>query len=109
MFLVSIFELKEWLGIIVSFLMVLTVALKFASVAFKNVKLARWAKVGEEIKGLVQTAEDYINFDGEDKKEWVLTKAQAYCLQYKIPFDVDLASELIEGYVELSRQVNRRA
>jgi len=108
MFLVSALEIKEWLAVAAAILTLGITTLKFASMAFKNVKLARWAKVGEEIKNLVQSAEDYINFDGSDKKEWVLTKAQAYCLTHKIPFNADLASELIEGYVELSRQVNKR-
>ena len=104
----SALDVKEWLGLAASFLTLVVLMLKFMSISFKNVKMARWAKVGEQIQGYVKIAEDYINFEGKDKKLWVLTQAQQYCLDHKIKFDEDLASQIIESYVDLSRQVNKR-
>ena len=108
MFLVSTIAVREWIGIIASFLTVLTLALKFLSMAMKSSKLAKWAKVAKEIQGYVKTAEDYINFEGPDKKLWAMTQAQQFCIDHNIKFDIELASEIIESYVELSRQVNKR-
>lgn len=75
------------------------------NVKAKN-KLIALNKLSVLLKSLIEEAEKFTNFTGAEKKEYVLTKANRYALENKIPFDETLVDAEIENVVKLSKNVN---
>ena len=67
-----------------------------------------WNKIAKAAQVYVTDAEQFVNFAGSEKKEWVLTKINQYAIEKKIQFDARQASALIEDIVQLSKKVNGR-
>lgn len=78
------------------------------NVKAKN-KLIALNKLSTLLKTLIEEAEQYSNFSGAEKKEYVLTKANRYALENKIPFDEPSVDAEIEKVVQLSKNVNTGA
>lgn len=78
------------------------------NVKAKN-KLMALNQLSTLLKSLIVEAEQFVNFTGEEKKEYVLTKANRYALENKIPFDESTIDEEIEKMVKLSKNVNVRS
>lgn len=57
---------------------------------------------------IMEIAETFVNYSGEEKKEYVLTKINQYAIENGIVFDSKLVSEKIEELITLSKQVNKR-
>lgn len=87
-------------------------AITYIAANAKNKKLKRkaenWAKIAKAAQIYVADAEQFLNFAGTEKKEWVITKINQYAIDKGIEFDVRLASALIEDIVQLSKKVNGR-
>lgn len=62
----------------------------------------------EAITPLMELAEKYLNYSGNEKKEFVLTKINRFALENKIKFNPEVISNKIERLIELSKQVNAR-
>ena len=77
------------------------------NVKAKN-KLTALSKLACVLQSLIVEAEQYVHFTGEEKKQYVLTKADRYALENKIPFDEQSVSDKIEDLVALSKSVNKR-
>lgn len=75
------------------------------NVKAKN-KLMALNQLGTLLKSLIAEAEQFVNFTGEEKKEYVLTKANRYALNNKLPFDESAIDDEIEKMVKLSKNVN---
>ncbi len=60
------------------------------------------------LQDFVVEAEQFTNFNGEEKKEYVMTKANRYALQNKWNFDEEAVSEIVEDMISLSKSVNKR-
>lgn len=77
-----------------------------------SIKAARFEKalnqVSEYAQDAVETAEEFENYSGAEKKQYALTKINQLCIENGINFDVVHASDLIEKYVQLSQKVNAR-
>ena len=58
------------------------------------------------LQSLIMDAEQFVNFSGEEKKEYVLTKANRYAIENNIPFDESAVDNEIEKIVNLSKNVN---
>ena len=105
----KIVEFKEWLTIVISLLISFIVIL---SKLFKNVKLKRVAQnlieVEKSVKDYICQIEDFSNFAGEDKKEWVKTKVNQFCINKGIEFNEELVDEFIEMFISFSKVVNKR-
>ena len=78
-------------------------------------KLEVWAnraeqlnQVQKEIMSYIPLAEQFINFTGKDKREWVLTKVNQFCLNNGIIYDDSKSEELLENAIELTKRVNKR-
>ena len=78
-------------------------------------KLAKWVKRAEELNKIqkeimsyIPLAEQFVNFESKDKKEWVLTKIGQFCLNNDIVYDDEKASEILEHAIDLTKSVNRR-
>lgn len=78
----------------------------------KNAKLKKIAEQTIEICNIilpyVEQAETFTNYSGEEKKEFVMTKANQYALEHGIKFDKELVSNEVEELVKLSKNVNSR-
>ena len=82
---------------------------KKAILSEEEMKKAQWINwLRNACKTFVTVAEDFLSFNGATKKEWVQTKLQQFCLDKKIPFNVDQTSELIEEEVAFTKKVNKR-
>lgn len=62
----------------------------------------------EAITPLMELAEKYLNYSGDEKKQFVLTKLNQFALENKIKFNAELISNKIEQLIELSKQVNAK-
>ena len=60
------------------------------------------------VRECVAKAEEFKNYTGSDKKEWVLTKVNQFCIDRKIKFDPIEVSEAIEATIKLTNEVNKR-
>lgn len=76
----------------------------------KNVKaknrLMALNQLSTFLNSLIVEAEQFANFTGEEKKQYVLTKANRYALENNIPFDESTVDTEIEKIVKLSKNVN---
>lgn len=77
------------------------------NVKAKN-KLKSLNKLSVALQAFVVEAEQRVNFTGEEKKQLVLTKANRYALENKIPFNEQSVEGEIESLVALSKSVNKR-
>lgn len=93
------------LGFIVTFTGFLIPLVK--NVKAKN-KLTALNKLTSTLQSLIMDAEKMTNFTGTEKKEYVMTKANRYALENKIPYDEQAVSDKIEDMVALSKEVNKR-
>ncbi len=75
------------------------------NVKAKN-KLVALNKLTSTLQTLIIEAEEFTNFTGTEKKEYVMTKANRYAIKNKIPFDEQLVSDKVEDLVALSKEVN---
>ena len=62
----------------------------------------------EAVAPIVEVAEGYENFSGEEKKEYVMTKVNQFAIENGITFDTKLISNKIEELIVLSKKVNSR-
>ncbi len=75
------------------------------NVKAKN-KLSSINKLTTVLQTLIIDAEQFANYTGEEKKEYVLTKANRYALNNNIAFDEQTVSDKVEELVKLSKSVN---
>lgn len=54
----------------------------------------------------IEQAESYIAYSGQEKKEYVMTKANRYAIEKGIAFDESAISEKVEELLELTKTVN---
>lgn len=105
-------NLELWLSIIGTALSLLITTLVFV---FKFIKCYRAKKkmlntslLLEAVAPIVEIAEEYVNYSGEEKKQFVLTKVNQFALDNNIPFNADAISKRIEELISLSKKVNPR-
>ena len=77
------------------------------SVKAKN-KLTALNKLSTSLQSFMVDAETHQNFTGEEKKEYVLTKANRYAIDNGLPYDEQAVSANVEDLVALSKEVNKR-
>lgn len=71
-------------------------------------KLDVYKQVASKINEWVEQAELFAGYAGAEKKQYVLTKVNQYCIDNKIEYDADMVSGLIESAVALTKSVNAR-
>lgn len=93
------------------------VGLLITTVTFlaKFVKSAKAKKIAEQIGAIgnavlpyIEQAETFVNYSGAEKKEYVLTKANQFAIDNKMPFDPSAVADKIEELVKLTKTVNGR-
>ncbi len=60
----------------------------------------------EAILPLMEIAEKYENYSGEEKKEYVLTKLNQFAIENGIAFNTEAVIGKIEELIQLTKQVN---
>lgn len=92
---------------------ILSVLFTILSVYVKSVKYEKSQKISKaEIElnhillMLMAEAEKYINYSGEEKRAYVLTRVKEIFLNKKLSMHSDLVEEKIESYIQLSKNVN---
>ncbi|MCM1289485.1 MAG: hypothetical protein NC132_02395 [Corallococcus sp.] len=103
-------DLKEIITVASACLGLIATATGFLIPLVKNVKaknrLAALNKFTAALQTLIVDAETFAGFTGEEKKAYVMTKANRYALDNKIPYDEHAVSNRVEELVALSKQVN---
>lgn len=62
----------------------------------------------ETVAPIVELAETFESYSGEEKKEYVLTKVNQFAIENGIEFNIEAVSKKIEELIELSKKVNKR-
>jgi hypothetical protein len=79
---------------------------------FKSAKAKRIAeqtiKIGNAVLPFIKQAETYINYTGQEKKEFVMTKANQYAIEQGFRFNAGIVDARVEELVKLTKEVNRR-
>lgn len=105
-------SLELWLSIIGTALSLLITTLVFVIKFIKcyraKKKMLNTSLLFEAVAPIVEIAESYSNYSGEEKKQFVLTKVNQFALENNIPFNADDISKKIEELIELSKQVNAK-
>ena len=104
--------LKEIIDIIaVALPLVISLIVVIAKLT-KNTKLKNVSEnlieVEIVVKRFMESAESFINYSGNDKKEWVKVKVNQYCIENGIPYNDSIVDSLIERFIELTKTVNKR-
>jgi len=84
----------------------------FVVTTIKNARAKRIAqqtiRIGNAVVPFIREAEKFTAFSGEEKKAYVMTKANQFAIGSKIPFNPQHVSEKIEELIALTKQVNVR-
>lgn len=88
----------------------LITTITFFSQFIKSVKAKKFTenitKIGNVILPYIEEAETFLNFTGEEKKQYVMTKANQYAIENGIKFDAAAVNAKIEELVSLTKKVN---
>ena len=104
----------DYLKIIISFssicLSLIILLITFIAKNLKNKKAKIIANqslnVCNIILNLIKKAETFTNYSGDEKKEYVLTKANQYALENNLNYDSKFVSDKIEEFIDLTKNVN---
>jgi hypothetical protein len=103
-------NLQVILSLVGTILGLLITVLTFAVKTLKNVKAKRIAeqtiKIGNAVLPFIKEAEKFTAYSGEEKKAYVMTKANQFALTNHIAFDENQVSNKVEELVALTKQVN---
>lgn len=55
---------------------------------------------------IMQEAEKFVNYSSEEKKQYVLTKFNQYCIDNNITYEKELTDNNIETLIDFSKKVN---
>lgn len=72
------------------------------------VKERNWNKVMEVLPKLISEAEQFVNYRGQEKKEFVKSRLAIFAVKNKIVFDEARFETAIDNIVRLTREVNKR-
>ena len=81
---------------------------KFVTNAKAKKAMENIVKIGNAVIPYIEEAETFVHYSGEEKKQYVLTKANMFAIENKIKFNEQAVSEKIEELVMLTKQVNKR-
>lgn len=110
-------EIKDYITIGLTCILIIMYLITFLLRKSSNKKAAKLADKVEEsasrilaIKKLAENymalAEQFLEFSGEDKKQWVTSHIKEECIQNGITYDDDEISKSIEELINFSKKVN---
>lgn len=103
-------EIKMYVSYITPILTIICSFLIFLKNKIKKKQVSKMVEKTEELMKriipYIEEAERFINFSGEEKKEYVMTKLKGYAINFGIDFDENSISNKVEELIELSKKVN---
>lgn len=110
-------EIKDWVSIALIVVAIVLFVFSWILKKSKNKKLQEVATKLESaaatalaIKNTAQTAvalaEQFIDYSGEDKKQWAKTYIKEYCIEHGISYSDDTLDSVIEELIGFSKKVN---
>lgn len=104
--------INSWLPIISAVVGAFVSAISFLIPYIKNAKAKRTlqtaSKIAESVQPYIVEAEKFVNYSGEEKLAYVLTKANQFAISNGFKFDAVAVTEQIENLVALTKKVNQR-
>lgn len=96
--------------------LVLALITTIVTAVAKNTKSAKAAKVANMLLSITSAATQFVaqaelitGFTGANKKEWVMTKLNQYCIENQINWDEKIADEAVEKLITFSKDVNAKS
>ena len=62
----------------------------------------------ETVARLMEIAENFSNYSGEEKKQFVLTKVNQFAIENGLKFDAETTAAQVEKLIELSKKINAK-
>ncbi len=93
------------LGLLVT---AMTFIVKFCKSAKAKKIAEQTIEIANAVLPYIKEAEKFVSYSGEEKKEYVMTKANRYAIENGIAFDEEAVSAKVEELISLTRQVNAR-
>ncbi len=94
-------------GTVISLLIaVVTFISKFLKSEKAKTTAENIVQICDEILPLIKQAEQFVNFSGQEKKEYVMTLMRKYALDNGISFDFGMLDEKIDDLVDFTKNVN---
>ncbi|MCH5151039.1 MAG: hypothetical protein J1F65_00035 [Clostridiales bacterium] len=105
-------NIEKILALISACLGIIITATGFLIPLVKNAKAKRTLEIlnmiSNEVKGFIVEAEQFVNYSGTEKKQYVITRVNQLAIENKWKFDEDVVSEKIEEMISISKSVNQR-
>ena len=86
----------------------LTFLVRLVKAAKAKKQALQTIRICDAIVPLIRQAEEFTNYNGREKKEFVITRANQFAIQNKIPFNAAFIGGKIEELVRLTKEVNKR-
>lgn len=86
----------------------LTFLIKFIKSAKAKVVAEQVVEMCNVLMPYIKKAETFVNYSGEEKKEYVMTKATQYAQENKLKFNEEFISQQIEVLIGLTKEVNTK-
>ena len=103
-------NLELFLSIAVTVISLFLSSITFLIKLIKNIKarkeLDNLLKISNEIIPFIEEAEKLINYSGQEKKEYVITRITQFALSNKIELNQEEINEIIETFISLTKNVN---
>ncbi len=103
-------NLELFLSIAVTVISLFLSSITFLIKLIKNIKARKESdnllKISNEIIPFIEEAEKFINYSGQEKKEYVLTRITQFALSNKIELNQEEINEIIETFISLTKNVN---
>lgn len=62
----------------------------------------------DAVAPLMEIAESFSNYSGEEKKQFVLTKVNQFAIENGLKYDADAITAKVEKLIDLSKKINAK-
>lgn len=80
--------------------------IKIIKIVKSKKQIMNSALLEEAVPQLMEIAEQFLNYSGEEKKEFVMTKINQFAIENGLKFEADIISNKIEELISLTKKVN---
>lgn len=82
--------------------------IKLIKTVREKIRNKKHSELMESVAPIMEIAENYTQYKGVDKKEYVMDKVNLYAAENGLLYDAKAVAEKIEELIEFSKQVNKR-
>lgn len=82
--------------------------IKLIKTVREKIRNKKHSELMESVAPIMEIAENYTQYKGADKKEYVMDKVNLYAAENGLLYDAKAVAEKIEELIEFSKQVNKR-